>query len=136
MSPGAPTRGGGLICLANPLILIGEQMAAIIKTEDDNKLRLVAMGEAPADLLFINGRVVSVFTGEILATNVAISGSFIAGMGEYRQGQTVVDLQGAYLLPGFIDSHIHIESSMLTPASFAQVALPHIQLRFWPILMK
>ena len=92
---------------------------------DYNKMRLVALGEAPADLLFINGRVVSVFTGEILEANAAIYGSFIAGVGDYQRGQTIVDLQGAYLLPGFIDSHIHIESSMLTPASFAEAAVPH-----------
>jgi len=92
---------------------------------DYDKMRRVARGEAPADLLFINGRVVSVFTGEILEANVAVSGSFIAGVGDYRLGSAIVDLQGTYLLPGFIDSHIHIESSMLTPASFAEAAVPH-----------
>jgi len=93
--------------------------------DDYDKIRRVAIGEAPADLLFINGRVVSVFTGEVLEVNVAVSGSLIAGVGDYQQGNTIVDLQGAYLLPGFIDSHIHIESSMLTPASFAEAAVPH-----------
>lgn len=92
---------------------------------DYDKMRRVALGEEPADLLFVHGRVVSVFTGELLEANVAVAGPLIAGVGDYTRGETIIDLQGAYLLPGFIDSHIHIESSMLTPASFTEAAVPH-----------
>lgn len=92
--------------------------------KDLEKMRQVALGEAPADLLLVNGRVISVFSGEILKANVAISGSYIAGIGAYKQGKATIDLEGKYVLPGFIDSHIHIESSMLTPPAFARAALP------------
>ena len=90
-----------------------------------DKLRLTSLGEIPADLLLVNGQVVNVFSGEIIRANVAISNSHIAGVGDYRNGHKIVDLQGRFLLPGLIDSHIHIESSMLTPVAFAQAALPH-----------
>ncbi|HWP96487.1 MAG TPA: adenine deaminase [Syntrophomonadaceae bacterium] len=92
---------------------------------DYRNLRPVACGETEADLLLVNGRVFSVFTGEILWASVAIKGQYIAGVGDYHRGREVVDLNGAFLLPGFIDSHIHIESSMLTPAVFASTAVPH-----------
>jgi len=92
---------------------------------DYNKLRMVALGEKPADLLLVNGKVISVFSGDIIDANVAVAGSYIAGVGNYKQGQTIVDLKGHYLIPGLIDSHIHIESSMLTPQAFAQAAVPH-----------
>lgn len=90
-----------------------------------DKLRPTSLGEIPADVLLVNGQVINVFSGEIIRANVAISNSHIAGVGNYRNGHKVVDLQGRFLLPGLIDSHIHIESSMLTPAAFAQAALPH-----------
>lgn len=92
---------------------------------DYKKLRLISLGELPADLLLVNGQVVNVFSGEIIDASVAISGSRIAGVGDYQNGSKIIDLQGRFLLPGLIDSHIHIESSMLTPAAFAQAALPH-----------
>lgn len=92
---------------------------------DFSKIRPVSCGREEADLLFINGRVACVFTGEILNASVAVKNGFIAGVGDYQRGKETVDLQGAYLLPGFIDSHIHIESSMLTPPAFVQAALPH-----------
>lgn len=92
---------------------------------DYNNLRMVALGEKPADLLLVNGKVISVFSGDIIDANVAVAGSYIAGVGNYKQGQTIVDLKGHYLIPGLIDSHIHIESSMLTPQAFAQAAVPH-----------
>lgn len=92
---------------------------------DYKKLRLTSLGELPADLLLVNGQVVNVFSGEIIDASVAVSGSRIAGVGDYQNGGKIIDLQGRFLLPGLIDSHIHIESSMLTPAAFAQAALPH-----------
>ncbi len=85
----------------------------------------VALGNAPADLLLINGRVVNVFSGEIENVSVAIAGSRIAGLGEYSSAAEIIDLEGRFLLPGFIDAHIHIESSLLTPAAFAAAAIAH-----------
>src|SRR5512138_3852912 len=82
-----------------------------------------ARGDAPADLLLRNARVVNVFTGEIDRTNVAISRSRIIGLGEYEAAE-VIDLDGAYLSPGFIDAHVHIESSMVPPGEFARAVVP------------
>ncbi len=83
----------------------------------------VARGEAPADLLIKNARVVNVFTGEILETHVAIVGGRIAGLGDY-EAKAVEDLQETYLCPGFIDAHVHIESSMVPPDEYARVVVP------------
>jgi len=70
--------------------------------------------------------VVNVFSGEIYATNVAIAEEWIAGVGqEYGDGKEVIDLTGLYLLPGFINGHFHLESSLLTPAEYARLALAH-----------
>ncbi len=83
-----------------------------------------AAGRLPADTLLTNCRVVCVFTGEILQSDVAIIDGRIAGLGTYTARETV-DLDGCLLCPGFIDGHIHIESSMLTPDQFAAAVLPH-----------
>jgi len=70
--------------------------------------------------------VVNVFSGEIYATNVAIAEEWIGGVGqEYGDGKEVIDLTGLYLLPGFINGHFHLESSLLTPAEYARLALAH-----------
>lgn len=88
------------------------------------KLVAVAMGRDRADLLLKEARVVNVFTGEVIQTNVVIVEDTIAGVGdEYVEAQEIVDLQGQHLAPGLIDAHIHVESSMLTPAAFARAAL-------------
>jgi len=92
---------------------------------DFAEIRPVAGGQEEADLLLVNGRVACVYSGELLDAAVAVKNGIIAGVGDYKRGKKVLDLQGACLLPGFIDSHIHIESSMLTPAAFAEAALPH-----------
>lgn len=84
----------------------------------------VARGLQKADLVLKGGSLVNVFSGEIYQTDIAISGGKIAGLGSY-DGSTVIDLSSKFILPGFIDSHVHIESSMLTPAEFARAALPH-----------
>ena len=90
-----------------------------------DELRPVACGESEADLLLVNGQVINVFTGEILKASVAVKAGYIAGVGDYRLGQKIVDLHGSFVLPGLIDSHIHIESSMFTPEAFARTAVPH-----------
>ena len=87
------------------------------------KLIRVARGEEEADLLLKNARVVNVFSGDIHETNVAISRSRIVGIGDYRAKEEI-DLQGCYLCPGFIDGHVHIESSMVTIPEFAHAVVP------------
>jgi len=84
----------------------------------------VARGIRPADLLLRGGMVVNVFTGEVYKTNVAISGDVIAGVGDYyRDGIEIQDTEGLYLLPGLIDAHVHIESSMLSVPEYARAVL-------------
>ncbi len=84
----------------------------------------VARGKVPADLLLKNAKVVNVFSGEIEETNVAIFRKRIAGLGkDYTEGKKVIDLEGAYLVPGLIDAHVHIESSMVDPVQFARAVL-------------
>jgi len=91
------------------------------------ELLAVARGDAPADLLFTNARLVNVFTVEIESTptNVAIAHGRFAGIGPYREAKAIIDLKGACLAPGFIDAHMHIESTMLPPSEFARLAVPH-----------
>src|SRR5438094_201490 len=84
----------------------------------------VARGDEPADLVLRGGRVLSVFTGELLPVDVAVAGSRIAGLGSYEARETF-DADGLILLPGFIDGHMHIESTKLLPDQFARAALPH-----------
>ena len=85
----------------------------------------VARGIRPADLLLRGGSVVNVLTGEVYRTNVAISGDVIAGVGDYyRDGIEIQDVEGLYLLPGLIDAHVHIESSMLSVPEYARAVLP------------
>ncbi len=84
----------------------------------------VARGELPADLILANARVVNVFTGEIEPGNVAIYAGRIAGVGDYHQAKQVLDLAGKYLAPGFIDGHVHLESSMLDVGQYARAVVP------------
>jgi adenine deaminase len=84
----------------------------------------VARGLKKADLVLQGGRLVNAFSGEIYRTDVAIVRGKIAGLGSY-DGRKVIDVSSRYVLPGFIDSHVHIESSMLTPAEYARAVLPH-----------
>ncbi|MGQ9492544.1 MAG: adenine deaminase [Anaerolineae bacterium] len=83
----------------------------------------VARGEIEVDLLLKNAQVVNVFSGTTHPADVAIHHSYIVGLGNYRARQ-VIDLQGQYLCPGFIDGHVHIESSMLRVPEFARVVVP------------
>ena len=83
----------------------------------------LARGEEKADLLLRNARVVNVFSHEIIETNVAIAGDRIVGLGDYTARETI-DLKGRYVCPGFIDGHVHIESSMVTPPEFARAVVP------------
>ncbi len=84
----------------------------------------VARGDRPADLLLHGGRVLSVFTGELLRTDVAIVGEHVAGVGQGYEAAERVDVSGLILLPGFIDGHMHLESTKLMVDEFARAALP------------
>ncbi|MGQ0628126.1 MAG: adenine deaminase [Phycisphaerales bacterium] len=94
-------------------------------THPDPALLAIARGDEPADLLLANARVVNVFTGQIHPANVAIhhASGRIAGVGEYTRARERIDLRGAYLAPGFVDAHMHVESTMLTPRAFVPLAL-------------
>lgn len=83
----------------------------------------VGRGEVPADLVIRNAWVVDVLSGDMVATDVAVHAGRVAGFGSY-DGRSVLDLEGRYLCPGFIDAHLHIESTMLTPPEFARVVSP------------
>ena len=92
---------------------------------DELKRRISAgRGDALADLVLKNARIVNVFTDEIDTADIAISGNSIVGVGTYH-GRKEVDLHGKYVCPGLIDGHIHIESSMLCGPAFEQAVLPH-----------
>ena len=80
---------------------------------------MMARGDIPADLVFKNGRVVDVFSGQLLDTDVAVGQGIIIGMGSY-QGREEIDLEGRILCPGFIDGHCHVESSMLSAGEYAR----------------
>jgi adenine deaminase len=84
----------------------------------------VARGDEPADLVLSGGRVLSVFTGEFLEADVAIVGQHVAGVGPGYEGSERVDVSGMILLPGFIDGHMHLETTKLRLGQFARAALP------------
>jgi adenine deaminase len=88
-----------------------------------NRLLAVARGDEPADLVLRGARVLSVFTREWLEADVAVVDGAIAGIGAY-EGEDALDLSGRYLVPGFIDAHVHIESSKLMVDEFARLVLP------------
>lgn len=84
----------------------------------------VARGDAPADLILANARIVNTFVGEIERGNVAIYGGRIAGIGDYHQAKEMIDLHGRYLAPGLINGHTHIESSLLDLPQYARAVVP------------
>ena len=89
---------------------------------DRQHLLAVARGDEPADLVVRGARVFSVFTREWLDGDVAVAGGRFAGVGAY-EGRETVEANGSMLVPGFVDSHVHIESSLLTLERFAEMVL-------------
>src|SRR5918999_6388573 len=83
----------------------------------------VARGDELADVVVEGGRVFSVFTREWLETEIAICDGYVAGLGEYA-GKEVVHAGGKYVVPGFIDAHMHLESSKLLVDEFARLVMP------------
>jgi len=84
----------------------------------------VARGEKKADLLLKNGNIINVFSGEIYATDVAIYKDKIVGVGKGYDADRIIDISNNYLSPGFIDGHIHLESSMVKVSEFANTVVP------------
>ncbi|MBK2003744.1 adenine deaminase [Listeria ivanovii subsp. londoniensis] len=85
----------------------------------------VSDGRANADLVIVNGRIINVFSGEIIEGDIAIKNGYIAGIGHFPKADRVIDAAGEFIAPGFIDAHVHVESAMVTPAEFARVLLPN-----------
>ena len=95
-----------------------------MKKEELKKLIDTAAGRIPADVVIKNCKIVNVFSGTITEGDIALCGGQIAGIGEY-EGKETVDAQGRYAVPGFIDSHIHIESSYVSPEEIGRLLVPH-----------
>src|SRR5215211_1752421 len=83
----------------------------------------VARGDEPADVVVRGGRVLSVFTREWLEVDVAIADGFVAGLGEYDGAETI-DASRRWVVPGFVDAHMHLESTKLLVDEFARLVLP------------
>ncbi|MTI84504.1 MAG: adenine deaminase [Firmicutes bacterium] len=105
-----------MVLARNPLMEVTRDLVA------------TATGKTPADKVIQNGKVVNVFTGEILNWDVAIKGDRIATVGDVSHtigpDTEVIDAEGYYLCPGFMDGHVHVESSMVTVTQFARAVLP------------
>lgn len=84
----------------------------------------VAAGREKADLVLKNAKYLNVFSNEFLSGDIAVANGLIAGVGKY-DGKTEIDVSGKLVLPGFIDAHVHLESSMVTPAEFAKAVVAH-----------
>ncbi len=84
----------------------------------------VAAGRKKADLVLKNATYVDVFSGELAVDDIAVCEGLVVGLGRY-DGQQEVDMTGKIVCPGFLDAHIHLESSLVTPAEFARAVLPH-----------
>ncbi len=86
----------------------------------------VALGQEPGDLLLTGGQVVNVFTRRVLPANVVVADGWIAGVGPYDwPARETIALEGRAVFPGLIDSHMHLESTLLTPAELARLVVPH-----------
>lgn len=108
----------------------GAFMQEIFEQKTDRQLAAkqriiaVAAGREKADLVLKNAKYLNVFSNEFLCGDIAVANGLIAGVGKY-DGKTEIDVSGKLVLPGFIDAHIHLESSMVTPAEFAKAVVAH-----------
>ncbi len=82
-------------------------------------------GRTPADIVLKNGRFFDLVTGELVASDIALCGDTIVGTGEAYEGREEIDISGRIVVPGFIDTHLHIESSLVTPHEFDRCVLPY-----------
>ena len=103
-----------------------ESYAGKINRKQLKKQRIIAVaaGREPADLVLKNATYLNVFSNELCRGDIAVAEGLIVGMGEYR-GAVEVDVSGKVVCPGLIDAHIHLESSLVSPAEFAKAVLPH-----------
>lgn len=103
-----------------------ETTTQCVERKLERKLRLirVARGEEPADIVFKNATYLNVFSNDFCHGDIAVSNGLIAGIGSYH-GSEEVDVSGKFVCPGFIDAHIHLESSMVSPAEFARAVVRH-----------
>jgi len=85
----------------------------------------IAQGRYEAATVLTGGRVLNVFTGEVIEADVAIDAGAIAGVGHYPEGREVIDVRGMVIAPSFIDPHLHLESTLLWPAELARAVVPH-----------
>jgi len=85
----------------------------------------VARQDKPAKLILRNAQLINVITGEIYPTDIVIHDRYVVALGEGYSAENEVDLKGKYVCPGFIDAHVHIESSLVTPPEFSRAVLPH-----------
>lgn len=84
-----------------------------------------SLGRIECDLVLKNAKIIDVFSSRIIEGEIAIYDGIIVGVNDSLKGKKYIDLQGKYVAPGFFDSHVHIESSMLTPREYANVVIPH-----------
>ncbi len=84
-----------------------------------------ALGNAPADLVVRNARILNLVTGSVDTGDIAVCGSIIVGTHDQYRGVVEIDAKGRFAVPGFIDSHVHCESTLVTPAEFDRCVLPH-----------
>ena len=84
-----------------------------------------ALGRSPADLVVRNARILNMVTGELERGDIAVCGSTIVGTLDSYRGREEIDAQGRFAVPGFIDSHVHCESTLVTPGEFDRCVLPH-----------
>ena len=105
---------------------VKESYAGKINRKLNKKLHVidVAAGRAPADLVLKNATYVNVFSGELDTGDIAVAEGLIVGLGSY-EGRDEVDMTGKIVCPGFVDAHIHLESSLVTPKEFVRATLPH-----------
>ena len=95
------------------------------KVQRKQRLVRVSLGQEKADLVLKNADYVNVFSGEICHGDIAVANGLVVGMDAHYEGETEVDVSGKIVAPGFIDAHIHLESSLVSPASFARAVVPH-----------
>ena len=88
------------------------------------KLIKVAEGQVEADLVIRNAKIIDVYNHRIVEGNIAVVDGTIAGVGDNYSGKVVVDAKGSYACPGFMDSHIHVESSYLSPEKLGELVVP------------
>ena len=105
---------------------MSEHYAGKIDRKLLKKRRIIdaAAGREPADLVLKHATYVNVFANQLCTADIAVAEGVIVGMGDYS-GTTEVDCTGKIVLPGFLDAHIHLESSLVSPTEFVKAVLPH-----------